>query len=314
MAERRKVVIIGAGAVGVTFAYALQISGDADEIVLVDLDRKRAEGEVMDLSHGLPFTPPVEIRAGDYDECSDAQIVVITAGAKQKPGQTRLELVQTNVAICSEIVTQVVKRNSSAVVLVVSNPVDVLTYVALKVSGLPKSQVIGSGTVLDTARFKYLLSRHCRVDSRNVHAYILGEHGDSEVAAWSLTHIAGIQMDDCCRVCPRHCGQVERAGIVEQVRNSAYHIIDAKGFTNYAVGLAMVRIVQAVLRNESSVLTVSTLLDGEFGVSDVCLGVPTVLNVRGADMIFDAPLPEDENKALQASADCIRRIIRDVGF
>ncbi len=314
MADHRKVVVIGAGAVGVTFAYALQISGEADEIVLVDLDRKRAEGEVMDLNHGLPFTPPVVIKAGDFDECRDARIVVVTAGAKQKPGQTRLELVQTNVGICREVVTRIVERNPSATILMVSNPVDVLTYVALKVSGLPKSRVIGSGTVLDSARFRYLLSRHCRVDSRNVHAYILGEHGDSEVAAWSLTHIAGIQMDDCCRVCPRQCGLVERAGIVEQVKNSAYHIIDAKGFTNYAVGLAMVRIVQAVLRNENSILTVSTFLGGEFGIEDVCLGVPTVVNANGADMIFDAPLPDGERKALQASADCIRQIIRQVGF
>ena len=312
--KKRKVVIVGAGAVGTTFAYALQISGGADEIVLMDIDRKRAEGEVLDLNHGLMFTPPVEIRVGDYDDCKGAVVVVITAGAKQKPGQTRLELVETNIKICNEIVRRIIEKTRDAIILIVSNPVDVLTYAALKASMLPKQRVIGSGTVLDSARFRYLLSRNCNVDPRNVHAYVFGEHGDSEVLAWSMTHIAGMQMNDTCRVCRKTCPSSIRDDMAVNVRDSAYHIIDAKGATNYAVGLALLRIVNAILRDENSILTVSTLLEGEFGIEDVCLGAPAIVNSKGADYVFNAPLDDNELKALRSSAKSLKEVLRKLNI
>jgi len=223
MTRPRKVVIIGAGNVGSTFAYSLMQSGVASEIVLVDIDRERAEGEAMDMNHGLFFAPPVDIRGGDYEECADAALIVITAGAKQEPGESRLDLVQRNVTICKGIVGEIAARTDDAVIVVVTNPVDILTYVAQEVSGWPRERIIGSGTVLDSARFRYSLSRHCRVDPRNVHAYIIGEHGDSEVACWSMTHIAGVPMSSFCELtCKRQCSDEERAALVEGVRDSAY--------------------------------------------------------------------------------------------
>ncbi len=310
--KARKVVIIGAGAVGTTFAYALQINGGADEIVIIDIDRKRAEGEVLDLSHGLMFTPPVNIKAGDYDDCRDADVVLITAGAKQKPGQTRLELVETNVKICNDITKRILEVTRDAILLIVTNPVDILTYSVLKSSGLPKQRVIGSGTVLDSARFRYLLSRHCSVDPHNVHAYVLGEHGDSEVLAWSMTHIAGMHINEMCRICGGACANSVRDDMGANVRDSAYRIIEAKGATNYAVGLALLRIVGAILRNEKSVLTVSTLLEGEFGIKDVCLGAPAIVNSKGADHVFDAPLSDEDLKALRLSADTLKAVLKQL--
>jgi L-lactate dehydrogenase len=312
--KTRKVVVIGAGAVGTTFAYALQINGGADEIVIVDLDRKRAEGEVLDLNHGLMFTPPVNIKAGDYDDCRDADVVLIAAGAKQKPGQSRLDLVETNVQICNDITSKIMEETQEAILLIVTNPVDILTYTVLKTSGLPKQRVIGSGTVLDSARFRYLLSNHCGVDPHNVHAYVLGEHGDSEVLAWSMTHIAGMHINEMCRICGGACGKSVRDEIGTNVRNSAYHIIDAKGATNYAVGLALLRIAGAILRNENSVLTVSTLLEGEFGLEDVCLGAPAVVNSKGADHVFNAPLSDEELSALRSSADSLKTVLKQLGL
>jgi L-lactate dehydrogenase len=313
-AKSRKVVVVGAGAVGATFAYALQMSGGADEIIMIDLDRKRAEAEAADLNHGLMFTPPVEIRAGDYADCSGANVVVITAGAKQKQGQTRLELVGTNIEICNQIAGRILEHTCEAILLIVTNPVDILTYSVLRTSGLPKERVIGSGTVLDSARFRYFLSRHCKVDPRNVHAYVLGEHGDSEVPAWSMTHIAGMQIAETCRICKDMCSDDMREKIAENVKNSAYHIIDAKGATNYAVGRALLRIVRAILRDENSVLTVSTFLEGEFGLSDICLGAPAIVNAKGADHVFDAPLTEEERAALHGSADSLRTVLKELGL
>jgi L-lactate dehydrogenase len=309
-----KVVIVGAGAVGTTFAYALQISGVAREIVLIDVDRKRAEGEVTDLRHGLFFTPSANIRAGDYEDCVGADVVVITAGAKQEPGQTRIDLVQTNAGICKDIVGKIMHKTCEPILLMVTNPVDVLTYAALQYSGLPRERVIGSGTVLDSARFRYLLSRHCRVNPHNVHAYVLGEHGDSEVATWSMTHIAGMPMNEYCAVCGRECSESEREGIADRVRDSAYHIIDAKGGTNYAVGLALVRIATSILRDENSVLTVSTLLEGELGIEDVCLSIPAIVNRTGAERIVPASLSDDELAALRSSAQALKKVLRDIGL
>jgi len=309
-----KVVIVGAGAVGATFAYALQIRGAAREIVLVDVDRERAEGEALDLSHGEFFTPPVSIRAGDYQDCGGADVVAICAGANQKPGQSRMELVETNVGICKSIVEAVAAQASEAILLVTTNPVDVLTYAALHFSGLPSGRVIGSGTVLDSARFRHLLSRHCRIDARNVHAYVLGEHGDSEVFPWSMTSLAGMKMEEYCRACPRQCPDVNRQQIAADVRDSAYHIIEAKGATNFAVGLALVKIATSIIRGEDSVLTVSTLISGQYGISGVCLSLPTVLNSGGVDRVICPNLTEAEQAALKSSAEVIRNIQHRVGL
>lgn len=303
----RKVVIVGAGAVGSTFAYALAQRGAADEICLLDANHDLAVGQALDLAHGLPFYPPLQIRAGGKEDYADAQVIVMTAGAKQAPGETRLELLQRNAQIVSAVVDDIVAQNSSAVLVMVTNPVDVLTYLALRRSGWERGRVLGSGTVLDSARFRYLLSRHCQVDVTNVHAYVLGEHGDSEVAAWSLTHIAGVPMDRYCPTCHR-CANwpLERERIAQQVRDSAYHIINYKGATYFGIGMALVRIVNAILQDQNSVLTVSTLLDGEYGLRDVCLGVPAIVGQRGVERIVTAPLSPEEQQALERSAETLR--------
>jgi len=303
ISEKRRVVVVGAGAVGSTFGYALAQSGLADEIVLIDRNQELAQGQVLDLAHGKPFFPSVSIRVGQSFDYADADVVVVTAGAAQRAGETRLTLLQRNAAIVRDIVNDICEQNSAAVMIVVSNPVDALTHVALKHSGWQKGRVIGSGTVLDSARLRYLLSQHCAVDVHNVHAYVLGEHGDSEFAAWSLTHVAGMQIDEYCTKC-RRCADwtAERELIEQEVRDSAYHIIDYKGATSFAVGLALVRIVGAVLRGQRSVLTVSTLLDGEFGVRDMCLSVPCIVSSRGVERIVESFLPSDELESLTSSA------------
>ena len=306
----RKVVIVGAGDVGASFAYALAPSGLADSIALVDLITDLAKGQAMDLAHGLPYLPPVDIHAGAAEDYADAAVIVITAGAKQRPGESRLDLLGRNAAIVSGIMDEIVARGSRAIVVVVSNPVDILTHVALRRSGLPPQRVFGSGTVLDSARFRYLLSRHCRIDVRNVHAYILGEHGDSEVAAWSMTHVAGMPIADYCAVCGRCDGwRQAREEIVRQVRESAYHIIGYKGSTCYGIGLALVRIVGAVLRNERSVLSVSSLMDGAFGLRDVCLSVPCIVGAQGIEQIVAGRLTDEEMAALHQSADVLRQTL-----
>ena len=304
-----KVVVIGAGSVGTTYIYALLQTGLAEEIALIDLDQDRVKGEIMDLSHGLPFTAPVKIKAGTYEDCADASVIVITAGAKQQSGQSRADLIRRNAKIARGICTQIAQYPSDAVAVMVTNPVDTLTQVALESLGWPRQRVIGSGTVLDSARFKFLLSRHCGIDARNVHAYIIGEHGDSEVAAWSLSHIAGISIEDYCRICGVCEYQQHHKVIAEQVRDSAYHIIDYKGSTYYGIGLSLVRITGAILRDENSVLTVSSLLQGEYGIRDICLSVPCILGENGVVRIIDAKLAPEEQEALNRSAGAIAKTL-----
>jgi L-lactate dehydrogenase len=263
----------------------------------------------MDMNHGLFFAPPVTIRAGDYDDCAEAALIVITAGAKQEAGESRLDLVQRNVEICKEIMAEIAARTQEAVIIMVTNPVDILTHVAQALSGWPPQRIMGSGTVLDSARFRYLLSRHCRVDPRNVHAYVIGEHGDSEVACWSMTHIAGVPMKDYCRhTCGRNCSDDERQAAADQVRDSAYHVIESKGATYYGVSMALIRITAAVLRDENSVLTVSLHPSGQYGISDVCLSLPAVVNRSGIARVIEAKLPREELQALNRS----RGVLRDV--
>ena len=313
--EPRKVVVVGAGAVGATYCYSLAQSGLADEIVLIDNNEDLLKGQVLDLAHGQPFFPTVSIRPGISSDYGDAQVIVITAGAAQKPGETRLELTRKNAAIISSIVADIAEQDSDAVIIMVSNPVDILTYVALKQTGWDRSRIIGSGTVLDSSRFRHQLSQFCGIDVHNVHAYILGEHGDSEFAAWSMTHIAGMPIDEYCPVCGR-CERwlEERKKIEQKVRDSAYHIIGYKGATNFGVGLALLRITGAILRGQRSVLTVSTLLQGEFGLQDVCLSVPCILSHRGVVKIIDNDLPENEKKSLSFSAAVLKDAIRKLNY
>jgi L-lactate dehydrogenase len=309
----RKVVIIGAGAVGSTFAYALAQSGMADEIVLTDMDDNLVQGQVMDLAHGLPFYPNVQISVGETKDYRDAHVIVITAGSKQRPNESRLDLLQRNARIIENIMDEIQAQHSQAVVLVVSNPVDVLTYIAQRRVNWPRGRIIGSGTVLDSARFRYLLSQHCGVSVHNVHAYILGEHGDSEFAAWSLSHVAGMHFGDYCQMCGEcQDWQEERRQIEEAVCTSAYHIIGYKGATNFAIGQALVRIVSAIVRNEKSVLTVSTFLDGEYRLTDVCLGVPAMIGEAGVERIIESVLPAEEQVALEKSASVIKEALAEM--
>jgi L-lactate dehydrogenase len=309
--EARKVVIVGAGAVGSTFAYALAQSGHADEIVLVDVNRDLAAGQVLDLVHGLPFFPAVDIRLGEPTDYRDASVVVITAGAAQRPGESRLDLIHRNAAIVESIVDDVIAQQFPGVIVVATNPVDALTYVAQRRARLPHGRVLGSGTELDSARLRYLLSRQCKVDVHNVHAYVLGEHGDSELVAWSLVHIAGVPIDEYCRSCGECAAwEITRATIEKSVRESAYHIINYKGATWFAIGLALVRIVAAVLRNQRSVLSVSSLLTGEYGINDVCLSVPAIVSGQGVERIVETTLPSNELESLRRSAEVLRLAIK----
>jgi L-lactate dehydrogenase len=313
--RKRKVVIVGAGAVGSTFAYSLAQSGLADQIVLLDQNRDFAEGQVMDLVHGAAFFPSVDIRVGDASEYADASLIVMTAGAKQKPSESRLELMHRNASIVEKVMDDIVAQESSAVCLMVTNPVDILTRVAQKRSGWPRSRVISSGTFLDSARLRYTISRHCEVDVHNVHAYVLGEHGDSEFAAWSMTHIGGVNMESYCQVCGK-CGDwaSELVNIEEIVRRSAYHIIDYKGATWFAVGLALTRIADAILRNRKSVMTVSVYLQGEYGIDDVALSVPCIVSANGVEKIIEGRLTEKEQAALTRSADTLRSTAAQLEF
>ena len=308
--KSRKVVIVGAGAVGSTFAYALAQRGLAEEISLIDMNQGLAAGQVLDLAHGLPYYPPVQINVGNKKDYADASVIVITAGAKQNPGETRLDLLQKNAVMTEAIVDDIVSENSQAILVVATNPVDVITYVALKRAGWPKGRVIGSGTVLDSARFRYLISQYCNVDVGNVHAYILGEHGDSELPAWSLTHVAGIPIDEYGPKYGSGDWSAERERIVREVKESAYHIINYKGATYYAIGMALVRIVGAILQDQDSVLTVSTLLDGEYGIRDVCLGIPCVVGQGGVMKVVEAALSREEEKAREKSAATLQEALK----
>jgi L-lactate dehydrogenase len=308
--KHRKVVVVGAGSVGATYCYALAQSGLADEIVLIDRNEELVKGQVLDLVHGQPFFPTVDIRAGSPADYQDAQLVVITAGAAQRPGETRLQLIRKNAEIVGSIAEEVALSKCKGVILVVSNPVDVLTWVALERSGWDRGRVIGSGTVLDSARFRHLLSNYCGIDVHNVHAYFLGEHGDSEFAVWSMTHVAGINIDEYCPICGKCSDWKEQRQIIEQqVRDSAYHIINSKGSTYFAVGLALVKITASILRRQNSVLTVSTMLKGEFGLSDVCLSVPCILSEKGVTRILASPLTTGELNSLSRSAGILRKAI-----
>ncbi len=303
-----KVAVVGAGFVGTTFAYSLLIRGLVSEITIIDVNQERAEGEVMDLNHGLPFAYPVKIWSGEYSDCRDADIVVIAVDKGQKIEQSRLELAKGNFEILKQIVPRVTEYNKTGILLVVTNPLDVMTYAVLKLSGFPKNRVLGSGTVLDTARLRYLLGEHLQVDPRNVHAYIIGEHGDSEVPVWSLANVAGIHLKDYCPICKVPYDQEHLNDLFFKVRNAGYEIIKRKGRTNYAVALGLTKIVESILRNENAILTVSTFLEDYHGVSNICLSVPVVLNRGGIKEIIKLPLDEQEIADFQKSAAIVKKV------
>ncbi len=314
MINDRKVAIIGCGFVGSSSAFALMQSGIFSEMVLIDVDRNRAEGEALDISHGVPFASPMKIYAGDYSDLGDAAMVVVTAGAAQKPGETRLDLVNKNVAIFKSIIPQIRESGFSGVLLIVSNPVDVLTYAAVQMSGLPEAKVIGSGTVLDTARLRYMLGEHVDVDPRDVHAYVMGEHGDSELVAWSSATVAGVPLSEFCELHGHYQHREAEVRIAEDVKNSAYTIIEKKHATYYGVAMAVRRICTAVMRDEDCVLPVSSLMVGEYGLSDLCISMPTIVGRNGVVARVPVSINDDEKKELQKSAEALKAIIEKVDF
>ncbi|MCL4426386.1 MAG: L-lactate dehydrogenase [Firmicutes bacterium] len=297
---------------GSATAYALMISGLVGEMVLVDIDRKKAEGEAMDLAHGASFVSPMSICAGDFDHCRDADIIVFSAGANQKPGETRLDLIRKNLRVLQEVLPRIIDPEGKSILLVISNPVDVLTYAALKITGLPPNRVLGSGTVLDSSRFRYLISEKCRVEARNIHAYVVGEHGDSEVPLWSLANIAGIGVEEFC--CLDGLPFLNKEEISHQVRRAGYEIIERKGATYYAIGLAVKRICEGIIRDENSILTVSSLIDGEYGIRDVCLSLPSVVNRTGRARTLAVSMTEEEDGALRNSARVLREAMEGLDF
>ncbi|MDK2980540.1 MAG: L-lactate dehydrogenase [Chloroflexota bacterium] len=304
-----KIAIIGAGKVGTTFAYALMLNGLAGEIVLIDMDKERTEGEVMDLNHAVPLSNPVRIWNGDYPDVADANIVVISAGSAQRPGETRLDLLKRNIAIFRQILPQVLKYNQEAMLLIATNPVDILSYASWKMTGLPSQRVIGSGTVLDTARFRSMISNRFTLDARNVHAFIVGEHGDSEVAIWSSANIAGIPLTDFCQQIGCDIDAKDREQMAKDVRNAAYEIIKRKGATFYAVGVGLARIVESILRDQHSVLSISNLVPGYYGIEDVYLSLPAILGESGVEKILKLNLDEKETAELQHSASVMHEFI-----
>lgn len=298
--EQKKCTVIGCGMVGATVAYSLTGTGLFNELLLIDADEKRAKGEALDISHGLPFLAPMEVNDGTYADMEGSQVVIIAAGAGQKPGETRLSLLSRNLKIFDSITEELRRYAKEAVILVVSNPVDILTYYTLVKSGFPSSRVIGSGTVLDTARLKQGVGRELNVDSRNVHAFILGEHGDSEFPVWSSANVSGMDLTHF------NANPIRLQKIFEEVRDSAYTIIEGKGATYYGIAQAVKRICAAIMRNEHSILPVSTLIPDLWGISDVCLGIPAVIGRQGVERIFEIPLSTEEEEKLRASANILR--------
>lgn len=312
MSSMQKCGVIGVGFVGATSAFTLATSGLFSEITLVDMNQKKAEGEAADINHGISFARPCHVRAGSYADLSDCGLIVIAAGANQKPGETRVELLGRNQAIMSSIINEIMNVNQGAILLIVSNPVDVLTYMAHKISGLPAGRVLGSGTVLDTSRLKYLLGQHLGVDMRNVHAFIIGEHGDSELAVWSSANISGVDLADYCRITGKDYSFGSMQRIYENVRDAAYSIIEGKGATYYGIGMAVRRIAEAIVRDEHSVLPVSSLITGHYGVNGLCLGLPSVVGRGGVESVLDIPLSYDELRQLQTSADKLGELIGEL--
>lgn len=315
--DSRKVAVIGCGFVGSSIAFALMQSGLFSDMVLIDVDMKKAEGEALDIGHGIPFARPMKIWAGVYEDIADAAIVIITAGANQKPGETRLDLVHKNINILKNIMPEVTKHNKTGIIMMVANPVDILTYAALKISGLPENRVIGSGTVLDTARLKYEVGELLEVDSRGVHAFIVGEHGDSEIAAWSSANVSGVPLKDFCKIRSDIDSNMLKEAtqeIADRVKNSAYEIIERKQATYYGIAMAVKRICEAIVRDEKSVLPISSMMHGEYGLTDVVLSMPAIVGENGVEHVVPVSLDEEEQKRLWNSAQVLKEIQKNEGL
>lgn len=311
MIDKRKIVLVGTGFVGMSFAYSLLNQGGVNELVLIDVLKEKAEGEAMDLSHGVPYAPSkMEIRAGDYDECKDADIVVITAGINQKPNQTRLELVQTNAKIIKEITENVVRSGFNGIFVIASNPVDIMTYVVAKVSGFPKEKVIGSGTALDTARVRYLIGEYLGVSSKNIHAYIMGEHGDSSFVSWENAYVGCKKMTDIMK--DNNHPMSDLAEIHKDVVNAAYEIIEKKKATYYGIGVALTKIVKAILNDENEIMTLSSYQRGEYNQEGLYIGVPTIIGANGVKEILELKLTDEDQAKFDNSCNILRDIIKEI--
>ncbi|MCR5108833.1 MAG: L-lactate dehydrogenase [Lachnospiraceae bacterium] len=308
----RKAAVIGCGFVGSASAFALMESGLFSEMVLIDANRDKAEGEALDISHGLPFARPMQIYAGDYKDISDAAVIVVTAGAGQKPGETRLDLVKKNVGIFKSVIPEISKVNKEGIMLIVANPVDILTYAAKKLSGYPENRVFGSGTTLDTARFKYLLSEHLEVDSRSIHAFIIGEHGDSEIAAWSSANVSGIPINSFCEMRGYFEHEESMKRIAEDVKNSAYRIIEKKGATYYGIAMSVRKICEAIVRDEKTILPVSSIQHDNHGISGISISMPAIIGKNGVEGSVPISLNDAEEAALRESAKTLKKVIDEV--
>ena len=310
MNKKRKVALIGTGFVGMSMAYSMLNRGGVNELVLIDIDKEKTLGEEMDLSHGLPFAPQkMSVKAGEYSDCKDAKVVVITAGAAQKPGETRLQLAEKNARIIKQITKNVMESGFNGIIIVASNPVDLMSYVVQKVSGLPKEKVIGSGTILDTARLRYLVADNFNISSKNIHAYVMGEHGDSSFVPWNYSYIGCKKILDIIKEKKQSVEDLEN--IHKEVINAAYSIIEKKKATYYGIGMALSRLVIAILDNENSILTISTLLEGEYEQDDIYIGVPAVINSNGVRELVELELNEEEKTKLNNSCTIIKGMIKD---
>lgn len=315
MIDMRKCAVVGCGFVGSSSAFALMESRLFNEIVLIDANKEKAEGEAMDISHGMPYVGNIDIYAGDYKDVANAGIIVITAGAGQKPGETRLDLVNKNVEIFKSIIPAITEYNKEAILLVVSNPVDILTYVTLKLSGFPKERVIGSGTVLDSARLKYVLGKHLDVNPKSVHAYIIGEHGDSELAVWSSANVSGIPISDFCELRGHHNHNETEKRLFEEVKNSAYEIIERKGATYYGIALSVRHLCQCIVNDEHSIVPVSSYHDNNYyDISGLCMSVPTIVGQSGIQQVLEIKLDHVEKNALKESARALKDVIDSINL
>lgn len=311
--DRHQLVIVGAGRVGSTTAYAALVSGIADSITLIDADRNRAEGEVMDLVHGLPFVSPTTVRAAGYEACREADVIIVTAGAARQPGDTRLDLARRNLALYQEIIPKIVEWTRDAVLIIVSNPVDLLTLAAQRISGLPPSQVVGTGTVLDTSRLRSTLAEHFAIDARNVHAFVVGEHGDSQVTLWSSARIAGLSLADYARAAGKAWNADLEHELERQVLTAGAEVIRRKGATYFAIGLVASHLARTVLHDVRSIVTVSSVLQGEHGLSGVSLSLPCVVGREGCAKALTLSIDERELGALRSSADTLRGVYAEIG-
>lgn len=310
-----KISIIGAGNVGSTIAYTIALSGMFSEICIVDKNINKAQGDAMDIQHGISFISPVTVVSGDYEIIKNSDLIVIAAGANQNIGETRIDLLKRNTSIFKEIIGEILKFcDNNTILLVVSNPVDILTHITLKLSGFDKTKVIGSGTVLDTSRLKYMIGENLGIDIRNVHSFIIGEHGDTEVPAWSLTSVSGMNIQEFCESLNDNKYCLNKEQLYEKTKNAAYEIIDKKGATYYAVALAVRKILEVIIGDENSILTVSNYLDGEYGINDICLSIPTIVNKNGIKKVIEVPLSDNELKLLRHSADTLKSLVREIGI